>query len=1101
MASVGLGQLGTLLGGPIGGMIGSAIGGIIDAVIFAPKIPDGPRLDDRTVQGASYGDPIGRCYGTVRMGGCIIWAPELLERTVRVGKTWISSGQKTYEYDAHCAVAVVDGPATIVRIWANSKLIYDASGSGDPVTSKAKAIRFYPGSEDQMPDPLIQSYEGDTPAYRGTTYVVFERLALKDFGNSIPQFSFEVTAGGRSFDLALNTIVNLAGDDAYQSFAAPIRAGADTIQFTPSVVEIGGEYKQRFAARRFRRDASGVLALVDTSYTPVMGSGFLLAPRTIISPDGRYCGVYCDGGSWAVYDVNARAFLPFLGDSAWNTGLAWTGVDTLLTISNSEVSREYMCYAGGVIGIGARAGIGTSGALMVNQGTDIAFQIAYDGGQYKWGYRPTGSTGLGSLVTGSALPPEYIPGQPAGLHQVLKIADNLVLAVSRHAYQNIFYLQVLSTQAGIVQVAPTLELDYQDLTFGGYTTSFTYMGDGRVSMLSTGMDDIWYGEFSCGVNVCAVTREALSVPNPQDLPRPEIYSGATSCINGAVYATASNGMLVIVSAYAQSETVTLAHIMETEFKRAGMTAAQYDVTDLEQFSVWGMPVQQPSSARQIAEVLVLYKPFDLVESSGLIRAVARKSEVDLEVTNDWQIISGDNGSGTGWETDRTADGDLPKKLSVQYNDIDRDYEQSVQHATRSGTATTSTEETNVSMALCVSGQTALRVAEERLYTVVNERELIRFSAPREYIVLDPGDVVGFRDRPYRINRGTISGQHLDIEAVPLYLPAYNSEAIGSDIPQPRPPLLPTSTTMLNLLSIPGLTTEQSADAGFYLAAEPSITGSPWGYADILRSANGGSTWSQQYSTSDRAISGLATNALGSGPTDIFDRGRELTVYVRHGVLESIPEDDLLDSLTANLAIVGDEIIQFATATLTAPRTYKLTNMLRGRFGTDNKISGHVAGERFILLNEDSVAYIPVAYSEARTVYRWAGVTDGTDVDDAPKYDVALGMQPLVPYAPVHVKALRNVSTNDRVLTWDRQARGGTAWLDGADVPLDESVEKYEIDFIDSSSVVKRTVTVTAATTYTYTSAMVSADGTSGGTFKVYQISDRAGRGRAGEGNL
>jgi len=33
---------------------------------------------------------------------------------------------------------------------------------------------------------------GNTPAYRGTAYVVFEDLALATFGNRLPQLSFEV---------------------------------------------------------------------------------------------------------------------------------------------------------------------------------------------------------------------------------------------------------------------------------------------------------------------------------------------------------------------------------------------------------------------------------------------------------------------------------------------------------------------------------------------------------------------------------------------------------------------------------------------------------------------------------------------------------------------------------------------------------------------------------------------------------------------------------------------------------------------------------------------------------------------------------------------
>ena len=41
-------------------------------------------------------------------------------------------------------------------------------------------------------DPLIVAKDGNVPAYRGVAYVVFERLPLANFGNRIPQLSFEV---------------------------------------------------------------------------------------------------------------------------------------------------------------------------------------------------------------------------------------------------------------------------------------------------------------------------------------------------------------------------------------------------------------------------------------------------------------------------------------------------------------------------------------------------------------------------------------------------------------------------------------------------------------------------------------------------------------------------------------------------------------------------------------------------------------------------------------------------------------------------------------------------------------------------------------------
>ena len=55
-------------------------------------------------------------------------------------------------------------------------------------------MRIYAGDEKQAPDPLIVAKEGadHAPAYRGLAYFVFERLALADYGNRVPQLSFEV---------------------------------------------------------------------------------------------------------------------------------------------------------------------------------------------------------------------------------------------------------------------------------------------------------------------------------------------------------------------------------------------------------------------------------------------------------------------------------------------------------------------------------------------------------------------------------------------------------------------------------------------------------------------------------------------------------------------------------------------------------------------------------------------------------------------------------------------------------------------------------------------------------------------------------------------
>ena len=208
MATLVLGAAGAAIGGSIGGtilgvsaatiggFIGSTIGSVVDNWIISSLAPtqriEGARMDNLRITSATEGAVIPRLYGRMRIGGNIIWATDFREET----KTTTQGGGKggggggkvkttEYFYYASFAVALCEGPITgIGRIWADGKLL-DTAGI---------TWRWYPGDESQAADPFISANMGadNTPAYRGTAYVVFEDLPLGNYGNRIPQLSFEV---------------------------------------------------------------------------------------------------------------------------------------------------------------------------------------------------------------------------------------------------------------------------------------------------------------------------------------------------------------------------------------------------------------------------------------------------------------------------------------------------------------------------------------------------------------------------------------------------------------------------------------------------------------------------------------------------------------------------------------------------------------------------------------------------------------------------------------------------------------------------------------------------------------------------------------------
>ncbi len=187
---------------PIGAIIGRAAGAVagslIDQSFFGTtRRIEGPRINDLRVMSASEGAPIPRLWGRMRVAGQVIWATNFEEVVVtHTDKTSSKGGGSAtriteYEYFANFAVALCEGEIDrIGRVWADGKE-FDIS---------ELTTRHYTGSPNQEPDSLIVAKEGadNAPAYRGTAYIVFERMPVTAFGNRLPQLSFEVFrfAGG-----------------------------------------------------------------------------------------------------------------------------------------------------------------------------------------------------------------------------------------------------------------------------------------------------------------------------------------------------------------------------------------------------------------------------------------------------------------------------------------------------------------------------------------------------------------------------------------------------------------------------------------------------------------------------------------------------------------------------------------------------------------------------------------------------------------------------------------------------------------------------------------------------------------------------------------
>jgi len=226
------GVIGAIIGGVLGGIgtygfgapagaawgfaIGSAIGGIAGQVFWPEKAdvntPPPPQPHETRLQFSSWGMAIPIQYGSGRMAGNIIYMSDIVETITRSKHR--QDGVRYYEmvktYTATFAIAFCEEIEAILRIWVNNKIFVDYRDPSSPyyptgdsalqagnlstsIARQAAYFTIYHGTETQTSNPAISALltAAETPAYRGTCYIVFIDFPIGEF-SGIPNIEIEV---------------------------------------------------------------------------------------------------------------------------------------------------------------------------------------------------------------------------------------------------------------------------------------------------------------------------------------------------------------------------------------------------------------------------------------------------------------------------------------------------------------------------------------------------------------------------------------------------------------------------------------------------------------------------------------------------------------------------------------------------------------------------------------------------------------------------------------------------------------------------------------------------------------------------------------------
>lgn len=165
--------------------------------LFGSTTIKGTRITDFSSTSADIGIPLPFGYGRVPAPGNIIFAPmpPVEHRQVkRQGKGGVK--QETFTYTLSYAVAFMQGP-TFGWWWIkrNGKIVYTQDPNA-PIEDKdyaakwAQRVNFYNGTMDQMPDSVIESYEGagNVSAFRKLVYFTVEDEDVTDNGGAPPNY-------------------------------------------------------------------------------------------------------------------------------------------------------------------------------------------------------------------------------------------------------------------------------------------------------------------------------------------------------------------------------------------------------------------------------------------------------------------------------------------------------------------------------------------------------------------------------------------------------------------------------------------------------------------------------------------------------------------------------------------------------------------------------------------------------------------------------------------------------------------------------------------------------------------------------------------------
>lgn len=1010
---------------------------------------EGPRLKSREVTTADYGTPMERLWGKKRLTGRPIIHAEKLREKKTTSKT--KGGKYSdYKYFGTFAVLIADQQIdSVTRIWMDKHLVYDVTQAGpisplagffqglqgSPVKLKlGRNFRIYTGTQ-TGPDPRYEDWCEDR--YGPDSAPSYKDVSYLFF-EDIPLEKFGNRIPQIDVEAVNVSTVDYLYDEQVKTGGSEITFSADYSRFTAQDGWIWDTAtRTRIAPITFTPDAWPSAGEI-YNLTDSLGTG-----------GGPYLYTVTNDGQM----VTGPIVVPVPVDQVWGVGGA-------IYFRPFAASGVHIYYIAGAEVVSLNIGFAP---------TDI--KADSEGNTWVAGRPDSVSEIALYCISGDRQGDSYAfaSGSSDFVRLMINGQDDFVLEQNGNLWR-------LASDFSLIDSASVPA-----------TGTFSH------TSLS---DTFWRVSSSAALEYSTLTLTLIrSISEGAWVGAADISSGVYDPINHAIISANSGKITWRFLDRVGSDGVDLGDVISDVAGWCGVT--DFDVSGLTQ-TVQGYSVVQGPGKDMIGPLLDIHDVDARPHDFG-IQFLSRGGSASTTIPVIEFVREGDE---PRYTISVAQDTDLPAQISIMFADQDKDQQVNTVIAKRTSLSVDSVRNQQIDLSTYVGTPGDMqKYADRYLRRKWNGRETVTNSLTSQYLGVEPGDLTNLQlddvTQSVRLKKWTLSQGRIQAEWERDFVSLHalgtgtGAEFQGRD----DDAIYIAGPTKGLVKDIPLTEDVEASDNPLLHYAAGTYGDFNWPGATIYEGDGDGDDYLpwKGVEAADKATWGYASDALGDADPWLWDRGNTVNVST-YAALVSSTEAAINADPTVNLALLGDELINFVTATLESDGTYTLSGFKRGRRGTEWACSTHEAGDEFVMVS--SFAADSLGLSDVGLTLFYKAQSVGRDVSEAPEISFAFTGASLKPYAPARLKW--TTDGTDLTGTIIRRTRVGGSWVGGTTIPISEASEAYEVD-IYSGVTFKRTISVSGTNVFTYTAAQMSADGLSTATrpnVNVYQMSDAVGRGFA-----